>query len=165
METLTGQRHLITGNDLPYKEEESDLMVTPVRLGQRVASVKLNKKRREALIRFVEAMKEAEGKDLAIEVNPGSSGSFRLVGLKLQRMQMQNYPPSYFEREIPWSVNLWGRGNQSIWIDTQLVTGLRVQEYMGFTIYFLDFWNGFDGYPRSPYKPHYQCLHISVIKE
>jgi len=112
---------------------------TTVRLGARVAQIPLWKRRREALAALHALLDELEGKRVE-----------KLVG----------------GNDLPSVVVLWGNREASVRIFTDQVVSLRQQEYQGYTLWLLDFWNGFGQHPLDPYRPKgYVSLEIVRFKD
>jgi hypothetical protein len=79
-------------------EVEKPEPVTEVRLGKRSARYPLRKKRREALTKLIEILKELEGKDIYIGSYEAGGRHFWIDNLKLTRLQLEYYPPSYLKQ-------------------------------------------------------------------
>jgi hypothetical protein len=66
----------------------------------------------------------------------------------------------------PSVVVLRGRKEGCVRIFTDQVVNLRQQEYQGYTLWLLDFWNGWGEYPLDQYRPQgYDALHIIRFKD
>jgi hypothetical protein len=66
----------------------------------------------------------------------------------------------------PSVVVLWGRKDASVRIFTERIIDVREQEYQGYTLWLVDFWNGFAEYPIDPYRPSgYVSLQIARLKD
>jgi len=136
---------------------------TRVRVGKREARVPLYKKRREALEKLKALLAELEGKDVYIGWCAGSRGHFWLSNLKLERLQVEGIS---FGDKWPGVVVLRGRKEGSVRIFTDQVVNLRQQEYQGYTLWLLDFWNGFHEHPLDQWKPPgCESLHIVRFKD
>jgi len=137
---------------------------TPVRLGHRVAQPNLARKRREALKSFAALLDRLEGKDIWVSWCAGTRGNFWLDKLKLERLQVER---SWSKQETPSGVIiLRGRRGACVRIFTDRVVALREQDYQGYTMWLLDFWNGFGEYPIDRYRPPgYDSLEITKFKD
>jgi hypothetical protein len=122
---------------------------TAVRLGTRERHVNLTKKRREALKEFIDVLAELEGKDVYIGAYGGHGSHYWVDGLKLGRMTVES---AFGDREVPAVIVLRGSRGSSVRIFTDRAYALRRQEYFGYTLWLLDFWNGFGEYPIDPYR-------------
>jgi len=123
---------------------------TAVRLGTRERHVNLAKKRREALKEFIGVLAELEGKDVYIGAYGGHGSHYWVDDLKLGRMTVESV---FGDKEVPAVIVLRGSRGSSVRIFTDRVYALRRQEYFGYTLWLLDFWNGFGEYPIDPYHP------------
>ena len=148
-------------------EVEKPEPVTEVRLGKRSARYPLRKKRREALTRLMEILKELEGKDIYIGSYGAGGGHFWIDNLKLTRLQLEYYPPSYLKQGdyIPSVVVLRGSKSACVRIFTDYLVAVREQEYQGYWHYLLDFRNGFYDARIDEWKSHYACLTITKFKD
>ncbi|MCL0060672.1 hypothetical protein M1N88_02175 [Dehalococcoidia bacterium] len=148
--------------------EEAEVMgevekPTPIRAGNRVVEIPLRKRRREALKKLVELLRQLEGKDIYIGAHFGSHNHFWVRNLKLGRLRVENLLGN---DGLPSVVVLWGNREGSVRIFTDQVVNLRQQEYQGYTLWLLDFWNGFGAYPIDPYRPRgYVSLEIVRFKD
>jgi hypothetical protein len=122
---------------------------TAVRLGTRERHVNLTKKRREALKEFMDVLAELEGKDVYIGAYGGHGSHYWVDDLKLGRMTVES---AFGDREVPAVIVLRGTRGSSVRIFTDRAYALRRQEYFGYTLWLLDFWNGFGEYPIDPYR-------------
>ena len=122
---------------------------TAVRLGTRERHVNLTKKRREALKEFMDVLAELEGKDVYIGAYGGHGSHYWVDDLKLGRMTVES---AFGDREVPAVIVLRGSRGSSVRIFTDRAYALRRQEYFGYTLWLLDFWNGFGEYPIDPYR-------------
>jgi len=122
---------------------------TAVRLGTRERHVNLTKKRREALKEFMDVLAELEGKDVYIGAYGGHGSHYWVDGLKLGRMTVESV---FGDKEVPAVIVLRGSRGSSVRIFTDRAYALRRQEYFGYTLWLLDFWNGFGEYPIDPYR-------------
>ena len=130
---------------------------TKIRVGSRIAEVNLGEKRREALAKFFALLEELEGKDIWLGTCGGSGSHFWTRNLKLERLQVQ---------KTDGVIVLWGRKEASVRIFTERVISLREQQYSGYTLWLLDFWNGFGEYPIDRYRPiGYVSLEIVRFKD
>jgi hypothetical protein len=131
---------------------------TAVRLGTRERHVNLAKKRREALKEFMGVLAELEGKDVYIGAYGGHGSHYWVDDLKLGRMTVESV---FGDKEVPAVIVLRGSRGSSVRIFTDRAYALRRQEYFGYTLWLLDFWNGFGEYPIDPYHPQgCDSLHI-----
>jgi len=158
---MTGQLSLLDG----IKVEEPEPM-TEVRLGRRSARIPLRKKRREALTRLMEILAELEGKDIHIGSYDAGGRHYWVQSLKLPRLKLDWYPPGkYSKGYIPSVIVLWGSRSAQVRIFTNYLVAVREQEYMGYTLWLLDFRNGFWEHPIDNYYSHYACLTITRFKD
>ena len=140
--------------------------MTPVRVGSRVVQIPLRRKRREALTRLMEILKELEGKDIGIGSYHSGGQHFNLDNLKLPRLQLGWYPPGGFSPGyIPSVIVLWGSRQASVRIFTDYLVAVREQEYQGYWHWLLDFRNGLWEHPIDNYRSHYACLTITRFKD
>ena len=148
-------------------EIEKPEPTTEVRLGKQSVRYPLHKKRREALTRLKEILKELEGKDVYVGSYEAGGGHFWIDNLKLTRLQLEYYPPSYLEQGdyIPSVVVLWGSRSACVRIFTDYLVAVREQEYQGYWHYLLDFRNGFYDVRIDEWKSHYACLTITKFKD
>jgi len=136
---------------------------TSVKLGTRVAEVNLRKKRREALEKLMELLTELDGKDIYIGHCGGNRAHCWMRHLKLGRMRFDVFKSG---DKLPSVIVLHGSREASVRIFTEQVTNLRQQDYFGYTLWLLDFWNGFGANPINPYRqPGYDSLHITRFKD
>jgi hypothetical protein len=136
---------------------------TAVRLGTRERHVNLTKKRREALKEFIDVLAELEGKDVYIGAYGGHGSHYWVDGLKLGRMTVES---AFGDREVPAVIVLRGSRGSSVRIFTDRAYALRRQEYFGYTLWLLDFWNGFGEYPIDPYhRKGCDSLHIKRFND
>ena len=157
---MTTQLDLFRETKVSVAEPEP---MTPVRVGSRVAQIPLHKKRREACNRLMEILAELEGKDIHVGWCGGSRCHFWANNLKLGRLQVEGYQGG---NNLPSVIVLWGNRGGSVRIFTGQVVNLREQDYQGYTLWLLDFWNGFGEYPLDPYKPvGYESLEIVRFKD
>jgi hypothetical protein len=139
---------------------------TTVRLGHREARVPIRKQRREALAKLKEILAELEGKDVFIGSYDAGGRHYWLDNLKLGRLQVEN--PSFFTLAgdtTPSVLALRGSRGACVRIFTDYLVAVRVQEYMGYWLYLLDFRNGFWESPIDNFRSHYACLHITKFKD
>ena len=136
---------------------------TAVRLGTRERHINLAKKRREALKEFMGVLAELEGKDIYIGAYGGHGSHYWVEDLKLGRMTVESV---FGDKEVPGVIVLRGTRGSSVRIFTDRAYALRRQEYFGYTLWLLDFWNGFGEYPIDPYHPTgCDSLHIKRFKD
>jgi hypothetical protein len=136
---------------------------TAVRLGTRERHVNLTKKRREALKEFMDVLAELEGKDVYIGAYGGHGSHYWVDDLKLGRMTVES---AFGDREVPAVIVLRGSRGSSVRIFTDRAYALRRQEYFGYTLWLLDFWNGFGEYPIDPYhRKGCDSLHIKRFND
>jgi len=143
---------------------------TTVRLGHRDAQIPLRRKRREALKKLIEVLDQLERKDVYIGTYGGAHSHFWLNNLKLARLQVEkpywwdgDSEPRYYGAPV---IVLWGRKGASVRIFTDQLVNVRQQEYQGYTLWLVDFWNGFGEYLIDPYRPAgYVSLGIVRFKD
>ena len=136
---------------------------TAVRLGTRERHVNLAKKRREALKEFRNVLAELEGKNVYIGAYGGHGSHYWVDDLKLGRMTVESM---FGDKEVPAVIVLRGTRGSSMHIFTNRVYALRRQDYFGYTLWLLDFWNGFGEHPIDPYYPSgSQSLHIKRFND
>jgi hypothetical protein len=136
---------------------------TAVRLGTRERHVNLAKKRREALKEFMDVLAELEGKDVYIGAYSGHDSHYWVDDLKLGRMTVES---AFGDKDVPAVIVLRGTRGSSVRIFTDRAYALRRQEYFGYTLWLLDFWNGFGEYPIDPYHPKgCDSLHIKRFND
>ena len=136
---------------------------TAVRLGTGWRHVNLARRRREALKEFMGVLAELEGKDIHIGAYGGHGSHYWVDDLRLGRMTVESV---FGDKEVPTVIVLRGTRRSSVRIFTDRAYALRRQEYFGYTLWLLDFWNGFDGYPIDPYRrPGCDSLHIKRFKD
>ena len=136
---------------------------TAVRLGTRERHVNLAEKRREALEEFMDVLAELEGKDVYIGAYGGHGSHYWVDDLKLGRMTVENV---FGDKDVPAVIVLRGSRGSSVRIFTDRAYALRRQEYFGYTLWLLDFWNGFGEYPIDPYhRKGCDSLHIKRFND
>jgi len=136
---------------------------TTVRLGARVAQIPLWKRRREALAALHALLDQLEGKDVYVGTCGGAGSHFWLRHLKLGRLRVEKLVGG---NDLPSVVVLWGNREASVRIFTDQLVNVRQQEYQGYTLWLLDFWNGFGQHPLDPYRPKgYVSLEIVRFKD
>jgi hypothetical protein len=136
---------------------------TMVRIGKREARVPLYKKRREALEKLKTLLVELEGKDVYIGFCNGARGHFWLNNLKLAALKVESLT---LGGKWPSVVVLRGRKEACVRIFTDRVVDLRQQDYQGYTLWLLDFWNGWGEHPIDQYRPlGYTSLDIVRFKD
>jgi hypothetical protein len=136
---------------------------TMVRIGKREARVPLYKKRREALEKLKTLLAELEGKDVYIGFCNGARGHFWLNNLKLAALKVESLT---LGGKWPSVVVLRGRKEACVRIFTDRVVDLRQQDYQGYTLWLLDFWNGWGEHPIDQYRPlGYTSLDIVRFKD
>jgi len=136
---------------------------TAVRLGTRERHVNLAKKRREALKEFMGVLAELEGKDIHVGAYGGHGSYYWVDDLKLGRMTVESV---FGDKEVPHVIVLRGTRGCSVRIFTDRVYGLRRQDYFGYTLWLLDFWNGFGEYLIDPYhRKGCDSLHIKRFND
>jgi len=139
---------------------------TTVRVGRRAARLNLGKKRREALEKLLPLLKELEGKTVYIGTYGGSRSHFWLRNLKLERLAVEGLLGWGSNNKLPSVIVLWGSRGACVRIFTDQVVNLRQQEYQGYTLWLLDFWNGHGEHPVNPYRPTgYVSLDIVRFKD
>jgi hypothetical protein len=148
-----------------FEEAEVDLTERPpvrttVQLGSHTAKPNLAKMRRQALKEFVELLEELEGKNIFIGFCGGSRSHYWCDKLRLGKLRAEWHGT----KENPGVIVLWGNRGASVRIFTDQVYALRRQDYDGYTLWLLDFWNGFGEYPINRYKPYgYVSLDIILL--
>lgn len=152
--------------------EEADIEVrepdpmTTVRVGSRVAQIPLHKRRREACNKLMGIRAGLEGKDIHIGSYGAGGRHYWVQSLKLPRLKLDWYPPGkYSKGYIPSVIVLWGSRSAQVRIFTNYLVAVREQEYMGYTLWLLDFRNGFWEHPIDNYYSHYACLTITRFKD
>lgn len=123
---------------------------TRVQIGRRIVRINLARKRREALKSLAALLDKLEGKDIWISWCGGARAHFWLDRLKLERMQIER---SWSQDIADRIIVLRGERGGCVRIFTEHLIALREQEYKGYTMWLLDFWNGFTEYPIDPYRP------------
>ena len=136
---------------------------TRVRLSSRAAEVNLHRKRKEALNNLMDVLKGLEGQNVHIGSYFSSGSHFWIDNLKLLRLRVETFKGG---DSLPSVVVLWGSRSANVRIFTDQVVNLREQDYMGYTLWLLDFWNGFAEHPIDPYRPRgYVSLDIVKYKD
>ena len=141
--------------------------MTEVRLGRHSVRIPLRKKRREALTRLMEILKELEGKDIYIGSYDAGGQHYWVNNLLLRRLQLEYFPFRYKDAVdyIPSVVVLWGSRSGQVRIFTDYLVAIREQEYEGYWHWLLDFRNGFYDNKLDEFKSHYACLQITRFKD
>lgn len=141
--------------------------MTEVRMGRRSVRIPLRKKRREALTRLMEILKELEGKDIYIGSYDAGGRHYWVNNLLLRRLQLEYFPFRFKDdiNYIPSVVVLWGSRSGQIRIFTDYLVAVREQEYQGYWHWLLDFRNGFYDSKLDELKSHYACLTITRFKD
>lgn len=134
--------------------------MSEVQLGRHSVMVPLRQKRKEALAKFNELLKELEGQNIWITSDGGNGTHYSLFSLKLERMSANTRP--LFNEKLPSTIWLRGRKGAGVRIDTHRVVALREQRYQGYTLWLLDFWNGFGGWPLDQYRPT-GCSSLAIV--
>jgi len=156
---VTGQLSLFEETRVEVKAPEKP---TLVRVGNRVAEIPLARRRREALTKLMEILRQLEGKDIFIGWCGGDT-HFWLNHLRLGRLQVETFEGG---DKLPIVIHLWGQRQASVRIFTDQVVNLREQDYFGYTLWLVDFWNGFSQHPINPYRPRgYVSLEIVRFKD
>jgi len=138
---------------------------TRIQVGSRVIEINLRKKRREALGKLGKVLDQLEGKDVYIGSYGGAYNHFWINRLKLGRLRVEMMA-GFRSPNLPAVIVLWGNRDGSVRIFTDQLVNVREQEYQGYTMWLLDFWNGFGEYPIDPYRPKgYVCLDIVRFKD
>jgi len=141
--------------------------VTEIRLGRRSVRFPLRKKRREALTRLMDILKEFEGKDIYIGSYDAGGRHYWVDNLLLRRLQLE-YHPFRLKDDIgyiPTVVVLRGSRSGHVRIFTDYLVAVREQEYQGYWLYLVDFRNGFYDSKLDEYRSHYACLQITRFKD
>ena len=141
--------------------------MTEVRLGRHSVRIPLRKKRREALTRLMESLKELEGKDIYFGSYDTGGRHYLINNLLLRRLQLEYFPFRHKDAidYIPSVVVLWGNRGGSVRIFTDYLVAVREQEYEGYWHWLLDFRNGFYDSKLDEFKSHYACLQITRFKD
>lgn len=161
---VTGQKQISLFEESEVETREPDKKAV-FRLGSKAVKFPLQKKRRTAVTRLVEILRDLEGKDVYIGSYNAGGGHFWLDNLKLTRLKLDWYPPNGMDRGIYSTVVLWGSRGAAVRIFTDYLVDVREQEYQGYFHYLLDFRNGFYGTELDKYKNHYACLTITRFKD
>jgi len=161
---LKTQLGLFEEANVEVKEPEP---MTKVRVGSRVAQIPLHKKRREAIAKLMGILDELEGKDIHIGSYDAGGRHYWLDTLKLPRLKLEYHPyrPTGPDDFIPGVIVLWGSRSACVRIFTNYLVAVREQEYMGYTLWLLDFRNGFWEHPIDSHYSHYACLKITKFKD
>ena len=141
--------------------------MTEVRLGHRSVRIPLRKKRREALTKLMDILKELEGKDIYIGSYDAGGRHYWVNNLLLRRLQLEYHPFRFKDAidYIPSVVVLWGSRSAQVRIFTNYLVAVREQEYQGYWHWLLDFRNGFWESPIDNFRSHYACLTITRFKD
>ncbi|MEN8615447.1 hypothetical protein ABFB09_09310 [Dehalogenimonas sp. THU2] len=156
---MTGQLDLFQGVKLAEPEPR-----TTVKLGRKAAQVPLRKKRREAVTRLMEILKELEGKDIFLGSYSAGGGHFWLDNLKLSKLKVESFRTKRDEACLPSVIVLFGNKGACVRIFADDLLAVREQEYQDYYHYLLDFWNGFSQSPINSYRSHYACLAVTKFK-
>jgi hypothetical protein len=136
---------------------------TPVHVGSRIAEIPLRKRRKEALEKLMPILEQLEGKDIYIGSYWTSHNHFWVNHLKLGRLKLETFKGG---NNLPAVIVLWGSRDASVRIFTDQLVAVREQEYSGYTLWLLDFWNGFGEHPIDPYRPTgYVSLDVVRFKD
>ena len=139
---------------------------TTVRLGKREALVPIRKQRREAIAQLRDILADLEGKDVYVGTYDAGGRHFWLDNLKIQKLQVENFPSGSKAGEyLPSVIVLGGRRNACVRIFCNYLVAVRTQEYQDSWHYLLDFRNGFYDSKIDEWKSHYACLHITKFKD
>ena len=141
--------------------------MTTVRVGTRVTQIPLRKRRREAIKKLVDILKQLEGKDIYIGSYDAGGRHYRVDNLLLRRLQFEFYPYRITSSTdyTPGVVALRGSRGACVRIFTNYLVAVREQEYMGYWHWLLDFRNGLWEHPIDNYYSHYACLQITRFKD
>lgn len=140
----------VTEARILYDQEPEPL--TEILAGKtRTVQYPLRTIRRQAIAKLKEALEPLEGSDVFVGYCGGSRSHFWVNNVKLGRLQL-DMGSSIFQH-IPSVIVLWGSRGGSVRIFTECLKDVRIQEYQGYTLYLIDFWNGFGEYPIEPYRP------------
>ena len=157
---MTAQLGLFEEAKVEVKQPEPR---TRVQVGTRIAQIPLRKRRREALQRLMEVLDQLEGKDVYISTYGGAHNHFWLNNLKLGKLKVWKLRGS---NNVPSVIVLLGNRGAQVRIFTDQVVNLREQEYEGYTVWLVDFWNGFGEHPIDPCRPRgYVSLDIVRFKK
>ncbi len=158
---MTGQLDLFRGLKLDEIEPTTELVVR-----KRTVRIPLRQRRRQALTRLLQILKELEGKDVWISTYDAGGRHFWIQNLKLQRLSVESFPMKLGDPNwLPSVIVLKGRRNAEVRIFTDYLVAVREQEYQGYWHYLLDFRNGTWEYPIDSYRCHYACLTITRFKD
>ncbi len=136
---------------------------TRVQVGSRIAEIPLHKRRREALQKLMPILEQLEGKDVYIGSYWTSQNHFWVSKLKLGRMKLETFKGG---DNLPAVIVLWGSRDASVRIFTEQLVSVREQDYQGYTLWLLDFWNGSWEHPIDQYRPKgYVSLDIAKFKD
>ena len=140
---------------------------TEVRLGRRAVQYPLRKKRREALTKLLEILKELEGRDIYVGSYGVGGSHFWVNNLKLGRLKLEFHPYRITGPgdSIPGVIVLWGNRGACVRIFTDYLVAVREQEYQGYWHWLLDFRNGFWANTIDSSRSHYACLAITRFRD
>jgi len=159
---MTTQLALFEEARVNVREVENPISL---RVGSRIVQIPMAKKRREALEKLGEVLDQLEGKDVYISSCGGARSHFWINRLKLGRLRVEMMS-GFRSPNLPSVIVLWGNRDGSVRIFTDQLIEVREHEYQGYTMWLLDFWNGFGEYPIDPYRPPgYTCLDIIRFKD
>jgi hypothetical protein len=157
---MTTQLDLFEKASVEVKEVEP---ATKVRAGTRIVQMPLRRRRREAVQKLMEVLDQLEGKDIYIGSCGGAHSHFWLNKLKLERLKVEKFIES---KDLPSVIILWGSKGASVRIFTDRLFSVREQDYGGYTLWLVDFWNGPGEHPIDPYRPKgYVSLDIVRFKK
>ncbi|MFH1485495.1 MAG: hypothetical protein ABIH46_05435 [Chloroflexota bacterium] len=157
---MTSQRGLFEEAKVEVKQPERRITVL---VGTRAARVPLRKKRREALQRLMGVLDQLEGKDVFISTYGGAHNHFWLHNLKLGKLKVERFRDG---GNMPSVIVLWGSKGASVRMFTDQMVSVREQDYEGYTVWLVDFWNGFGEHPIDPYRPKgYVSLNVVRFKK
>ena len=160
MPAIQSQRSLFEAADVEVTRPEPK---TTVQVGTRVAEIPLARKRKAALLQLMPILKDLEGKDIYVGSYWNSHNHFWANNLKLGRLQLEIHKGG---NDLPSVIVLWGSREASVRIFTDQLISVRQQDYQGYTLWLLDFWNGTWEHPIDQYRPRgYVSLNIARFKD
>lgn len=157
---MSGQLDLFQGLKLDDVEPTTELVVK-----NKAIRIPLRRKRRQALSRLIEILKELEGKDIWISTYDAGGRHFWIHNLKLERLSLEFFPMKSGDGNLlPSVIVLKGRRNAEVRIFTDYLVGVREQRCQDCLQYLLDFRNGLWQHRIDQWHSHYACLHLTRMK-
>ncbi len=154
---MTGQLDLFRGLKLDEIEPTTELVVR-----KKTVRIPLRRRRRQALTRLLQILKELEGKDVWISTYDAGGRHFWIQNLKLQRLSVESFPMKLGDPNwLPSVIVLKGRRNAEVRIFTDYLVAVRKQTYQRCCQYLLDFRNGLWEHRIDQWHSHYACLHLT----